>query len=335
MTETKSVAYRQEILFLYEAKDCNPNGDPLDENRPRTDPETGVATVTDVRIKRTVRDYLLSKEPDEKKRLQSGMEILIRDTIKEDGFLAEGKDRADQFLEEASKGKKGKEKVNAIQEAILKGCIDARLFGSTLPVEKGSLKLTGPVQFTAFNRSLHKVAHQLIQQTAAFAGNAKASQKSFAERQILSYALIAAYGVVNEVAARTTQLSDADVSLLLEGLWHGTASLNTHSKMGHHPLLLVRISYSNGKRIGVLPERISLLKEKRGDSEIEDTAIRSTQDYKLDVKHLLDAVLMVGEAVTGIDVHEEPRLICVDGNEQGTFSNVASNRGIKVNPLSL
>ena len=53
-----SVANRQEILFIYEAKDCNPNGDPLDENKPRTDPETGVATVTDVRIKRTVRDYL-------------------------------------------------------------------------------------------------------------------------------------------------------------------------------------------------------------------------------------------------------------------------------------
>ena len=56
------VKNRQEILFLYEARDCNPNGDPLDENRPRTDPETGVATVTDVRIKRTVRDYIMSLE---------------------------------------------------------------------------------------------------------------------------------------------------------------------------------------------------------------------------------------------------------------------------------
>ena len=53
------ITNRYEILFIYECKDCNPNGDPLDENRPRTDPETGEATVSDVRIKRTVRDYFL------------------------------------------------------------------------------------------------------------------------------------------------------------------------------------------------------------------------------------------------------------------------------------
>ena len=51
-----AITNRYEILFIYEAKDCNPNGDPLDENRPRTDPETGEATISDVRIKRTVRD---------------------------------------------------------------------------------------------------------------------------------------------------------------------------------------------------------------------------------------------------------------------------------------
>lgn len=320
---------RQEILFLYEAKDCNPNGDPLDENRPRTDQETGVATVTDVRIKRTVRDYLLSKEPDVERRLESGTEILIRDTLKADGFLSEGKDRAEQFLDQAGKGSKGQEKVAALQQAILKGCIDARLFGSTLPIEKGSLKLTGPVQFSAFNRSLHRVAPQLVQQTAAFAGGAKANQKSFAERQLLPYALIAAHGVVNEVAARTTQLTDADLDLLLEGLWHGTSSLNTHSKIGHDALLLLRLCYKPGRRLGALAERISI------NTEIEDIAIRSTKDYRLDVQPLLDALSKAGDIIVRIDIKEDARMVCADDEQEGTFSSLAAMRDIEVTSLEL
>lgn len=324
-----TIENRQEILFLYEAKDCNPNGDPLDENRPRTDPETGVATITDVRIKRTVRDYLLAKEPDLSRRLETGTEILIRDTVKSDGYLSEGKDRAEQLLDQVGKGLKGQAKTDALQQVILKTCIDARLFGSTLPIEKGSLKLTGPVQFSAFNRSLHRVAPQLVQQTAAFAGGAKKDQKSFAERQLLPYALITVYGVVNEFAARTTQLSDTDVDLLLEALWHGTAGLNTHSKMGHQPLLLLRIRYQAGRRIGALPERLSI------DADLEDTAIRSTKDYTVDVKPLMDALSNAGELVVGIDLQEDTRLVCMDGDQQGSFSSLAAMRNIQVNTLGL
>jgi CRISPR-associated protein Csh2 len=54
----KVVDNRSEILFLYDVTDANPNGDPMDENRPRIDEETGVNIVTDVRLKRTIRDYL-------------------------------------------------------------------------------------------------------------------------------------------------------------------------------------------------------------------------------------------------------------------------------------
>ena len=90
---------RYEILFLYECKDCNPNGDPLDENRPGTDPETGVATVTDVRIKRTIRDYLLAREPDVEERVNNGMEIFIRDTDKSDGYICQkGRQRAGRTI---------------------------------------------------------------------------------------------------------------------------------------------------------------------------------------------------------------------------------------------
>ena len=52
------ITNRSELLFLYDVTDSNPNGDPIDENKPRIDEETGINFVTDVRLKRTIRDYL-------------------------------------------------------------------------------------------------------------------------------------------------------------------------------------------------------------------------------------------------------------------------------------
>lgn len=325
-----TINHRYEILFIYEAKDCNPNGDPLDENRPRTDPETGEATISDVRIKRTVRDYFLSLEPDVEKRLAVGREVLIRDTLKADGYLSEGKDRAEQFLTEAVKGKKGEEKRRLLENAVLRGCIDARLFGATLPLGKNepSLQLTGPVQFSAFNRSLHRVSPTLVQQTAAYAGSAGANQKSFAERWLLPYALIAAYGVANETAARTTGLSEADLDLLWQGLWRGTAALNTHSKLGHDPLLLLVAQYQPGYRLGALPRRVAL-----ADQATEDTALRSTQDFRLDVSNLL-AAWRDYPALIGLQVTQDRRLQCRAGEQTGLFVELAEQAHLPVTVLS-
>ncbi len=56
---------RSEILFLYDIQNANPNGDPNDENKPRIDEETGNNIVTDVRLKRTIRDYLMEEKKQE------------------------------------------------------------------------------------------------------------------------------------------------------------------------------------------------------------------------------------------------------------------------------
>lgn len=77
-----SIAKRSEIIFLYDLSWGNPNGDPNDANKPRIDSETGINVVTDVRLKRTIRDELISRNYD----------ILIRDTFnEEDGTLKDAK----------------------------------------------------------------------------------------------------------------------------------------------------------------------------------------------------------------------------------------------------
>ncbi|MEM4736654.1 MAG: type I-B CRISPR-associated protein Cas7/Csh2 [Nitrososphaeria archaeon] len=90
------VENRSEILFLYDCKDANPNGDPLDENRPRIDEDTGINIVTDVRLKRTIRDYLLSYK---------GKDVFVCESRKPDGTLKTREERIYELLEDVKKEK--------------------------------------------------------------------------------------------------------------------------------------------------------------------------------------------------------------------------------------
>lgn len=308
-----AIQKRSEILFLYEVKDGNPNGDPLENNKPRIDPDTGVCTVTDVRIKRTIRDYWANRK---------GLEILVRDTFNDDGTLKTGKARAKAFfaqagLTDASDIGEIKKKLS---EVILNQCLDARIFGCTLPFdakkkkgkkeedkekatsEAGSITFTGPAQFSNFSRSYHRVLAQFIQGTAAFASKEDMHQKSFREDHLLPYALIGVYGIVNEIASKTTGMTEEDRQLLLEGLWCGTNDLISRSKMGHQPLLLLHFVYKNGFRLGDLAGRVTLAVK----GELDETAIRSWSDYELDFSRLTDAVERAKEKIDSIAWQADP-----------------------------
>src|SRR5690625_1149384 len=83
---------RSEILFLYDVKYANPNGDPMDMNRPRIDEDSNHCLVTDVRLKRTIRDYFLEKGYDGQ--TDANKDIFVRD---EDGKPVTGKTRAEAY----------------------------------------------------------------------------------------------------------------------------------------------------------------------------------------------------------------------------------------------
>ncbi|MHA1251358.1 MAG: type I-B CRISPR-associated protein Cas7/Csh2, partial [Candidatus Helarchaeota archaeon] len=180
---------RSEIVFFYDIRDNNPNGDPLAENRPRIDEETGICYVTDVRLKRTIRDYL---------RDNKGKTILIDEYEKDDGTIKTAHERAMDFLKS--------EKDVSNQDILLNECIDARLFGCAIPLGKDvkSIQVTGPVQFN-YGRSVHEVEDVLIQGTAAFASKTGASQRSFRQDYIIHYGLFRFYGMVNENLAKISK----------------------------------------------------------------------------------------------------------------------------------
>jgi len=319
------ITERSEILFIYQVRDCNPNGDPLEENQPRVDPETGVATVSDVRIKRTIRDYW---------RDVKNLEIWIRNGVTDDGLPETAEQRREAF----ENGAKDPAKTAALRDLVLAGCIDARVFGCILAVAKSKGKkrgkskseapesgpdqedrlvsITGPVQFSGFNRSLNRVAVQLVQGTAAFSSREGAGQKSFRTDYLLPYAVIGVYGVINEKSATGTLMSPADRELVLEGLWKGTEHLHSRSKMGHHPLALLELRSPGGFRIGDLPSRLKLVKSE----DVEETALRSLDQFQVDASALVDAIRTAVDRkrIGSVRLRIDPRLQIRAGDESLT-----------------
>lgn len=296
------VKTRSEVLFLYDVTDANPNGDPIDENKPRIDEETGINIVTDVRLKRTIRDYL----HDYKKK-----DIFIIETRDDNGNLRTKEDRLGDFK---------------TPEDLLDKCIDIRLFGATTAVEGKSMVLTGPVQFK-YGRSLHKVDLTYVKGTTVMPSKADRKQGTFTERYILPYSLIAFYGVVNENAAANQgiQLTEEDVLLMLEGIWNGTKNLMSCSKFGQVPRLLMQVIYKEGNfYIGELDKRLALISSKNDDKEIRDIA-----DVKIDITGLAKALNDNKDKIEKIRLKVDGRIAFVKDGVDVMIDNALKNYSVK------
>ncbi len=303
----EEVKNRSEILFIYDIRDGNPNGDPMDENKPRIDEETGINLVTDVRLKRTIRDYLHNFK---------GLEIFVREVVydQEKGLIQDGKMRAGNFGNDAEK--------------ILGECIDIRLFGGVIPLKEDSIIYTGPVQFK-MGRSLHRVTMMHIKGTGAFASKEGSKQATFREEDFLPYSLISFYGIVNENAAKHTHLTEDDLKLLLEGIWNGTKSLISRSKAGQVPRLLLKVNYSKENyHIGDLDKMLKLV------TEMPHENIRDTVDYQLEISELVKKLAAEKGSIKDIE-------ICVDGRikfcKEGAgfpIEGLAAATGIAIKPIA-
>ncbi|HEY5536602.1 MAG TPA: type I-B CRISPR-associated protein Cas7/Csh2 [Ignavibacteria bacterium] len=290
---------RSEIIFLYDVKYCNPNGDPMDANRPRIDEETGKCLVTDVRLKRTIRDYLFENG-------YNGIEgskgdIFVRD---EDGKSVTGTQRAKSYKD-----------IDEFKNKF----VDVRLFGGVSAPKaesktkqtkdedvtdevkvdtKKTFNLTGPVQF-GMGVTLNKVKENFIKGTGAFTTSEKAIQKTFREEYNISYGLVGFHGVINENAGKYSGLKDEDISALLDAMWNGTKNLLTRSKKGHMPRLLVKIDYKEPNYfIGDLIERLSIIPN---DGVKEDELI-DVGDYKLDTRKLNETLKKYNSKIDKIHV---------------------------------
>lgn len=288
---------RSELIFLYDVKDSNPNGDP-DENKPRIDEETEINIVTDVRLKRTIRDYLSNFK---------GKNIWVREEHKRG--TAERKTREDK-LDELWDEFKIKDREEG-RKKLLAQFIDLRLFGATIAGEKEKVKgekvftWIGPVQFK-FGHSLHTVEPVFVKGTSVLPTKEQKAGGAFTEAWILHYSLICFSGVINENCAKDTGLSEEDVSDLLDGMWNGTKNLITRSKFGQIPRFLMRVIYKEQNyHIGDLDKKMLLLddKGKEVDEDGKDgKKIRYISDVRLDITELVETLKAKQDRIERIQV---------------------------------
>ncbi len=266
---------RREFFFAYDIKMGNPNGDP-DENRPRVLPD-GTYYVTDVRLKRFMRDYFKSQG-----------ELILVDNIEGKTTNLTGRVSA-ELAKQERKQAEGQELVDIILDSF----IDARLFGSSLAFKEDSGKgarkwkpepktLTGALQIS-HGEVLHPAQEIEIRGTTTFGSDAEKTQGTFTEFFGLRYGLIGFNGIANEHSAKISKLSNTDYENALQALWFGVRSAaNTRSKTGQVPRLLIDIRYKQGHefQFGNLLDYVKT----NGDSDARNWS--SPFDYTLDLSLL-------------------------------------------------
>jgi len=289
---------RHEILFLYDVSWANPNGDPMDENKPRLDEETSANIVTDVRLKRTVRDTLM----------ELGNEVFLREERTDDGSRKTKEDIIGKYDNDHQK--------------VLEQCVDIRLFGGTFAIkgnDQNAFSLTGPVQFK-FGHSLHRAKVELIKGTSIMPSAADKQQGTFTEVYVVPYSLIVFYGVANEKATATTRLTENDLDAMFKALWVGHKAgtdVITRSKFGHEPRLLLDIVYKPGTltHMGELDKRVAFRSEKT------DEAIRDVAEGVLDLSGLKQAVATYRDKIEKVR-HQVGDRIQVEPALESVFTGV-------------
>ncbi|WP_297212937.1 MULTISPECIES: type I-B CRISPR-associated protein Cas7/Csh2 [Thermodesulfovibrio] len=289
-----------EIIFLYDAKMCNPNGDPDEENKPRMDYITNRNLVSDVRLKRYIRDYLQSK----------GLEIWIS---KLDDEIVDATKRlealAGTYKTETHKEVDIKKPDKEFIDWLLKTLIDVRLFGATMPIKGGEergggVNFTGPVQF-AWGYSLNPV--EIVPSssiTSTFAGRGE-EYGTIGKDWRVYYSFIAFYGIISSKRAEKTGLSLNDIKTLDNALIEAIPSeATTRSKLGQTPRLLMRVEYKEGAYIGDLRRYISL-KAKNG---FNLESIRDINEFELNIDELYKIFESNSERINSIYLWIHPEL---------------------------
>lgn len=302
-----------EILFLYDARLCNPNGDPDEENRPRMDYEAGRNLVSDVRLKRYLRDYWLTFHDENWAWLGYNMpqDIWVRREIV-DGRekTVTAKDRVNRLAEAYQKGKKAKDVVKDPNFlAFLKDrLLDLRLFGATIPVGgKGggagdSLPFTGPVQFT-WGYSLNRV--EVLPSstiTSTFAGRdtgEKGEHGTMGKDWRVKYSFLAFWGVVSAFRAKETGMCEQDLHLLDASFFEALPLLaTTRSKIGQTPRLYLRVEYTDPHTImGDFREGIRVEPEE---------GLESVEDLTLDASRLVERMEGIRDRISRVIYRVHP-----------------------------
>lgn len=249
---SENIKNRYEFTVLFEVRNGNPNGDPDAGNMPRIDPETGYGIVTDVCLKRKIRNYIETVKAD-----SAGYKIYIKD-----GVPLERSDReafAYLGVSDEKEAQSKKEEIDIkIKDFMCKNFFDIRTFGAVMTTfVKAKLncgQVRGPVQL-GFARSIDPIVQQEISITRIVATTEKDAAKKETEmgrKFIIPYALYRVDGYISaNLAQKTTGFCEDDLSLL----WDAVINMFEHEHSAARGNMSVRelIVFKHDSEFGNCP----------------------------------------------------------------------------------
>lgn len=267
---------RYEFVLLFDVENGNPNGDPDAGNLPRIDPETGLGLVTDVCIKRKVRNYVqIVKEG------QPGYDIYVR----EGAVLNAQHRRAYEYLNIQPEDKQLPRDVDQARQVTQFMCdnfYDIRTFGAVMTTKVNAGQVRGPVQM-GFARSIDPIVQQEVTITrVAVTSEEDAAKKDreMGRKHIVPYALYRLEGFVSAALAERTGFSPEDLELL----WEALENMFEHDRSASRGKMASRrlIVFEHESKLGNAPAHklFETVKVYRVD---ETRPPRSYADYRVEI----------------------------------------------------
>lgn len=232
---------RIDFVYIFDVQDGNPNGDPDAANLPRVDAETGHGLVTDVCLKRKIRNYV-----DVARKGQTNYDIFIQeaavlDNRVEDIYKSETVKKADKAVQK-----------DAAKQALCDKYYDIRTFGAVIATKDKQGQVRGAIQLT-FGRSVDPVVslNHAITRMAVTKESDKEKERTMGRKATVPYGLYVAHGFVNANLANQTGFNQEDLQLL----WEALGNMFDNDRSAARGLMSARklIAFEHDSKLGNAP----------------------------------------------------------------------------------
>jgi CRISPR-associated protein Csd2 len=278
-----SLTNRYDFVLLFDVKDGNPNGDPDAGNLPRLDAETGHGLVTDVCLKRKVRNFVGMAKGE-----QPPYEIYVKEKAvlnNQHKRAYVGIDRAD-LLEGDDKKRKGGDAVDDARKWMCRNFFDVRTFGAVMSTGINCGQVRGPVQLT-FGRSIDPIIAQehtitrMAVATEAEAEKQDGDNRTMGRKHTVPYGLYMVHGFISSFLAKQTGFSEDDLELF----WQSLNQMFEHDRSAARGEMSTRGLYvfKHDSELGNAPAH-KLFERIRARRKDGVEVPRSFDDYAIDVQ---------------------------------------------------
>lgn len=281
----QAIDKRYEFVLLFDVRNGNPNGDPDAGNAPRVDPETGHGLVSDVCLKRKIRNYITLAQC-ENGEPKAGYDIYV----KEKAILNQQHERGYNALGiDSKKPPKPKDGESPAEERVRRWMcqtfFDVRMFGAVMSTGVNAGQVRGPVQI-AFSRSIDPIVSleqsitRMAVTTEKEAEKQSGGNRTMGRKEIVPYALYRCHGFISPHLAEQTGFSDADLELL----WKALENMfeHDHSAARGEMSTCRLFVFEHDSKLGNAPARklFNLIDVKPND---ERRAPRQFEDYDVSI----------------------------------------------------